>query len=180
MRPISKAVKSFVSHSKAPDAPWNAVRYSDMNRPEQASASAGASAAVSGPDGGASATVSGPTPPPGPPPGWQPNQQHNDPGWLPNQQGNDAGTGSQYWMDQSGQWHYWHQAEKIKTGYHNKLILLAALYQSGLHKELAAELQRLVTYRPLASGVASLCQAVHQEGAEAVYRQGFIARRFQL
>ena len=39
------------------------------------------------------------------------------------------------------------------------------LYQSGLHKELAGELQRLVTYRPLASGVASLCQAVHQEGA---------------
>lgn len=34
-----------------------------MNRPEQASASAGASAAVSGPDDGASATVAGPRPP---------------------------------------------------------------------------------------------------------------------
>ena len=50
MIPISQAVKSFVSHSKAPDAPWNSVRYRNMNRPEQASASAGASAAVSGPD----------------------------------------------------------------------------------------------------------------------------------
>lgn len=176
MRPISQAVKSFVSHTQAPDAPWNSVRYRTMKPPEQASASAGASAGVAGPDEGASAEVAGPnaaalrgpTPPSGPPPGWQPNHQ-----------GNDDGSGSQYWMDQSGRWHYWHQAEKVKTGYHNKLILLASLFQCGLHEELSGELQRLATFRPLASGVASLCQAVAQEGVEAVYRQGFIARRFQ-
>ena len=37
-----------------------------------------------------------PTPPDGPPPGWL---------------GNSKGTskGSQWWMDEEGNWHWWHQ-----------------------------------------------------------------------
>lgn len=80
---IPQAVKSLFSHAQAPDPPWNSVRYADVKAPESAGASGGGVARV-------------PTPPDGPPPGWL---------------GNSKGTskGSQWWMDEEGNWHWWRQ-----------------------------------------------------------------------
>ena len=71
------------------------------------------------------------------------------------------------------------EAEKLKTGYFNKLVLLTSLYQQGLHGELAEELGRLTTFRPLMPDVQRLCQKIQAEGAEALYSQGYIARKYQ-
>ena len=67
------------------------------------------------------------------------------------------------------------EAEKSKTGYHNKLVTLVGLHYLQEWSLLEAELRRLRSFSPLQSQLQKLVMEYNRIGVKSLYDLGYLA-----
>ncbi|CAE7331938.1 unnamed protein product [Symbiodinium natans] len=90
--------------------------------------------------------------------------------------GGAGGAGLTTWTDAAGKEHTWRVPEKSKTGAWNKLATLVGLHLAGEQEALKSELDRLASFVPIQPQLAEIQRVWCQEGLEAFYRLGYLAK----